>query len=126
MIGSTSVARKDNVPFPPWSRNRANRYLIRDLDGREHVYYADWSEGNLDGFPIGTSIRKQRWHMEYEENGRTRNDFPLGIYIMPMMLDSFLVAASVIVVMMIRARNRRNRELQAAFERAMHRLEDRD
>src|SRR6185437_8272316 len=122
------VARKDNVRFPPWSRNRATRYVIRESGGREYVYYADSSEGApsesaLNGFPVGTRLRKQRRHMDYEENGQAMNDFPLGLYILPMMLDSFLLGAAVILDLMIRARDRRNRELQAAFQRAMHRLE---
>ncbi len=120
------VARKDNVRFPPWTRNRANRYVIRNSDGQEHVYYADSSEGDLGGFPIGATLTKQRWHMDYQENGRQMNDFPLAIYILPMMLDAILLGAAIILVIMIRARDNRHRDLQADYERALRRLESGD
>ncbi len=120
------VARKDNVRFPSWTRNRANRYVIGGSDGRQYVYYADSSEGDLDGFPIGTRLTKQRWHMDYQENGRAMNDFPLGIYILPMMLDAVLLGAAVILVIMIRVRDNRHRDLQADYERALRRLESGD
>ncbi|HLI63020.1 MAG TPA: hypothetical protein VKV05_06450 [Terriglobales bacterium] len=120
------VARKDNVRFPPWTRNRANRYVIRDADGTQRVYYADSGEGDLDGFPIGARLTKQRWRMDYQENGRPRDDFPFGIYILPMMLDGLLLGAAVILVVMIRVRDNRNRNLQADYERALRRLESGD
>jgi hypothetical protein len=120
------VARTNDVHFPSWTRNRANRYVIREADGSEHVYYADSSEGHRDGFPIGTSLVKQRWRMDYQENGETRNDFPLSIYILPMLLDSVLLGACAILVIMIQTRDRQNQELHAAFERARRRLETED
>jgi hypothetical protein len=84
------VTRTDDVHFPPWTRNRANRYVIRESDGSEHIYYADSAEGR-NGFPIGTRIAKQRWRMGYKENGQARSDFPLDIYILPMMIDAVLL-----------------------------------
>ncbi len=58
------VTRTEDVHYPPWTRTRARKYVIRESDGRERVYYADPSEGELDGFPIGATISKQRWHLD--------------------------------------------------------------
>lgn len=117
------VARTDDVHYPSWTRNLANRYVVHESDGRDRVYYADPSEGRLDGFPIGTRVTKQRWHMDYEENGQTRNDFPFPIYAFWLMFDFALLVACVILVIMISLRDRRTRELEAAVERGKRLLE---
>jgi len=70
------VARTDDVHYPLWTRNLATRYIIREADGREHVFHVDPAEGHRNGFPIGTRLTKHRWHMDYEEDGHAGNDFP--------------------------------------------------
>lgn len=115
------VTRTDDVHFPPWTRNRANRYVIRESDGSEHIYYADSAEGR-NGFPIGTRIAKQRWRMGYKENGQARSDFPLDIYILPMMIDAVLLLGCVVIASRM-ARSNRAREQEAAYERAKSRLD---
>jgi len=117
------AARTDDVRFPPWTRNRATKYVIRDSDGRDHVYYADSIQGHWNGYPIGTSLSKERWHMDYKEGSRTRDDFPHPMYIVPMMLDALFLGLAVILAIMIHVRDNRNRELEAAFQRAKQRLE---
>lgn len=118
------VARTDPVHYPPWTRNRATRYVISESDGRERVYYADPSQGHLDGFPIGTRLTKRRWHMDYQADGQVRNDFPFPIYLFWMIFDFGLLVGCVIVAIMIRIRNRRIRELEAAVERGEQLLRD--
>ena len=120
------VARTEFVHYPSWTRNLTTRYLIRDSDGREKVYYADPSQGFIDGFPVGTHLNKQRWSMAYEANGRAMDDFPLAIYGFWMILDSGLLIGCVILALMIRARDRRTRELEAAVERGEQLLRDMD
>ncbi len=117
------VARKEDVHYPPWTRNLTTRYIIRESNGRRHVYYADPSEGRRDGFPIGTRLTKQRWRFDYEEDGEARNDFPFVLYAFWMVLDFGLLTACVILAIMIRVRDRRTRELQAAVERGKRLLE---
>ena len=117
------VARTDDVHYPFWTRNLATRYVVRGFDGRDRVYYADPSEGHLNGFPIGTRVTKQRWRMEYEENGQTRNDFPFAIYAFWLMFDFALLVACAILVIMINLRDRRTRELETAVERGKLLLE---
>jgi hypothetical protein len=34
--------------------------------------------------PIGTSIKKQRWHLDYEKNGYHVDDFPIYFYALVM------------------------------------------
>ena len=120
------VSRTEFVHYPTWMRNLTTRYLIRELDGREHVYYADPSQGHIHGFRIGTYLSKQRWRMEYEANGRTMNDFPLPIYARWMILDLGLLMGSVTLAIIIRARDRRTRELEASVERGRQVLHETD
>ena len=118
------VARTDDVHYPPWTRNLATRYVIRESDGLERVYYADPSQGHIDGFPIGTRLTKQRWHMDYEADGQARDDFPFSFYLFWMILDFGLLVGCVIVAIMIGIRDRRTRELEAAVERGEQLLHD--
>ena len=111
------VARSDSIHYPPWTRNLANRYVIQEANGRKYVYYADPSEGDLGGFAIGTRITKERWRMDYEADGRTRQDFPLPLYLLWMILDFGIFVAVIILGIMIRMRDRRTRDLEAAVER---------
>ncbi len=120
------VARTELVHYPPWTRNLTTKYVIQESDGRKYVYYADPSQGHIDGFPIGTHLAKQRWHMDYEADGQERNDFPLPIYAFWMILDFGVLVACVILAFMIQARDRRTRELEAAVERGQQLLRDMD
>jgi hypothetical protein len=110
--------RTEDVFYPIWTHNLVNRYVIRESDGRQDVYYADSSEGRRDGFAVGTRLAKQRWHMDYEENGQARNDFPFVIYGFGMMFNSALLVACVIIAIMIEVRDARARALKASVERA--------
>jgi hypothetical protein len=111
------VARTYNAAYPPWTRNLTTRYVIQESSGRKRVYYADPGEGDLDGFKIGTHLSKQRWHMDYEADGVVRNDFALPFYLFWMIFDFGIFAAVVVLAFMIRARDQRLRDLEAAVER---------
>jgi hypothetical protein len=116
------VAAKD-VRYPPWARYHLMRCAIRGSDGREQIYIADPVEGGPDGFSVGTRLRKERWRLDYEENGRSVDDFPIVMYGLWVILDTGLLIGAVILAIMIRIRDRNARELAAAYERAEHRLE---
>jgi hypothetical protein len=120
------VARTENVSYPPWTRNLTTKYVIQESYGRTFGYYADPSEGDLGGFKIGTRLRKQRWHMEYEANGQTRDDFPLPMYLFWMIFDFGMLAAVLVLAIMIRTRDRRTRDLEAAVERGEELLREMD
>ncbi len=118
----TVVARTEGVYYPFWTRNRVTKYVIRESDGGERVYYAHSS------FPIGAHLSKQRWRLDYELDGKRRDDFPFPFYFFWIMFDLCLVTGCVIVGIMINIRDRRTRELEAAVERAREILaqDDRD
>lgn len=117
------VAAREDVRYPPWSRSHATRYTIRGSDRREQAYIADSAEGGTGGFAVGTYLRKQRWRMAYEANGRRVDDFPTAFYGFWVILDSGLGLAAIVLAFMIRIRDRNARELAAAAERARRRLE---
>jgi hypothetical protein len=58
----------------------ATEYTVRFADGRERVYWAGATDASLPrGMPVGTHIRKERWHLDYERDGRTEG-FPYIFY----------------------------------------------
>lgn len=117
------ISRTDDIHYPPWTRIRVTKYVVRGIDGSEHSYYLDPAMGAGDGFAPGTVLNKQRWSFAYEEDGKARNDFPFPLYFMFMVLDAGLLIAAVIVAIMIRNRDRSARELAAAVERGQRLLE---
>jgi hypothetical protein len=117
------VVAAKGVRYPPWTRHRAMRYTIRESDGREQIYIADPVEGGPDGFSVGTRLRKERGRLDYEENDRRVDDFPIAIYGFWVIVNTGLLIGAVILAIMIHIRDRAARELAAAFERAEHRLE---
>jgi hypothetical protein len=52
----------------------ATEYTVRNVDGKETVYWAGPTDGSLP-----TSIRKKRWHLDYERDGK-REVFPYIFY----------------------------------------------
>src|SRR5258708_36933541 len=59
----------------------ATEYTLRGADGRESVYTAGPTDAFLPrSMPIGTSIKKQRWHLDYERNGYRVDDFSIDFY----------------------------------------------
>ena len=50
----------------------STEYTVRGADGHEHVFWAGPTDGSLArSMPVGTHIRKLRWHLGYERDGRT-------------------------------------------------------
>jgi len=53
----------------------ATRYTVRGPDGNQKEFWAGPTDGSLPrSMPVGTRIRKRRWHLDYERNG-SRVDF---------------------------------------------------
>jgi hypothetical protein len=117
------VAARKDVRYPPWTRYHATRYTIRGSDGRERAYIADPTEGGTHGFAMGTHLEKQRWRMDYEENGRRVDDFPVALYGFWVIFNTGLGLGAIILAIMIRIRDRSSRDLAAAAARAERRLE---
>jgi hypothetical protein len=59
----------------------ATEYKLRNSDGHETVYVAGPTGSSLPrSMPVGTAVRKRRWHLSYEKNGRQVDDFGLPFY----------------------------------------------
>jgi len=59
----------------------ATEYTLRGPDGRESVYAAGATDASLPrSMPVATSLKKQRWHLDYEKNGRRVDDFGVSFY----------------------------------------------
>ena len=59
----------------------ATEYTLRGTDGLDHVYVAGPTDASLPrSMPVGTYLRKVRWHLYYERNGQRVDDFPLFFY----------------------------------------------
>ncbi len=60
----------------------ATEYKLRDSDGHMTVYVAGPTDSSLPrSMPVGTSLRKRRWHLSYERDGRQVDDFGLPFYL---------------------------------------------
>src|SRR4029453_1988587 len=58
----------------------ATEYTVRGADGKEQLFWAGPTNGSLPrSMPVGTHIRKERWHLEYERDGRPQG-FPYIFY----------------------------------------------
>jgi hypothetical protein len=48
----------------------ATEYTVRDPHGDEQVFWAGATDASLPrSMPVGTRIRKRRWHLDYERDG---------------------------------------------------------
>jgi hypothetical protein len=74
------VASRD---IPPTRGPRyATEYTLRGPDGQESQYVAGPSDATLArSMPVGTYLRKKRWHVDYERNGQEVDDFSLPFYL---------------------------------------------
>ena len=71
------VSRVPKTPSPVINAD----YLIRGADGRDEHYLAGPTDASLPrDLIVGTQIRKQRWQLAYELNGRHVDDFPTPFY----------------------------------------------
>ena len=58
-------------------------YVVRCPDGRESTYVAGSSDASLpQSMPVGTTIRKRKWRVDYERDGEDVNDFPTAVYVL--------------------------------------------
>ena len=54
----------------------ATEYTVRSANGEEQVFWAGPTDASLPrSLPVGTRIRKLRWHLDYEQDG-TLVSFP--------------------------------------------------
>jgi hypothetical protein len=59
----------------------ATEYTLRGPDGQNQVYIAGATDASLPrSIPVGTYLKKRRWHLSYERNYQRVDDFPLLFY----------------------------------------------
>jgi hypothetical protein len=81
----------------------ATKYIVRGADGVDQIFWAGPTDGSLArSMPVGTRIRKERWHLDYERDGRGVG-FPYVVYGVTLTIGVSLVAWGLLNVL------RRNR-----------------
>jgi hypothetical protein len=78
-LEGTVIASRD---IPPTRGPRyLTEYTLRGEDDRNSTYVAGPNDGSLPrSMPVGTYLKKLRWHVYYERDGRRIDDFPLLFY----------------------------------------------
>lgn len=65
----------------PNSPRYITEYIVRAPDGHEANYVAGSSDASLpQSMPVGTTISKRKWHLDYERDGEHVSDFPAALY----------------------------------------------
>jgi hypothetical protein len=59
----------------------STHYILRGPNGGDFSYVAGATDASLPRrLPVGTRLKKQKWHLDYEKNGQTIDDFPIALY----------------------------------------------
>jgi hypothetical protein len=59
----------------------ATEYILHGKDGQSQVYVAGPTDASLPrSMPVGTYLKKQKWHLYYERNEQRVDDFPIFFY----------------------------------------------
>ena len=78
-LNGVVVSRRD-IPSTGAPRY-ATEYTLRGPDGHESIYTAGPTDASLPrSMPIGTFLKKRRWHLDYEKNGQRVDDFGVFFY----------------------------------------------
>jgi len=76
----------------------ATEYTIRGPDGNEQVFWAGPTDGSLPrSMPVGTNIRKERWHLDFERDGR-QEGFPYIFYSIVLGIALYLVVWGIVIL----------------------------
>jgi hypothetical protein len=74
------VVSSRNIP-PNRGPRYATEYTLRAPDGQQTIYTAGPTDSSLSrSMPVGTTLKKKRWHLAYERNGHPVDDFDLSFY----------------------------------------------
>jgi hypothetical protein len=79
-VEGTIISSQD-IPYPLAPARHGTEYTLRTTDGGNARYIAGATDASLPrDIPVGTYIKKQRWHLTYECNGQEIDDFSLPVY----------------------------------------------
>jgi hypothetical protein len=70
-----TVISAEDIPVT-FSQRHGTDYVVLSPEGRTISYIAGATDASLPrSMPVGTYIKKQRWHTSYERNGQQVDDF---------------------------------------------------
>jgi hypothetical protein len=70
----------------------ATQDTIRGVDGKDQILWSGPTDESLPrSMPVGTRIHKERWHLDYERDGRTEG-FPYVFYCSVLSMATALIA----------------------------------
>jgi hypothetical protein len=88
-----TVVSARQVPYPPAPARYHTEYELRTPGGAVVHYDAGGTDATLPrNIPLGTYVRKQRWHWSYEENEKNVNDAGYFFYVIAIIVGISCVA----------------------------------
>src|SRR5215813_8843563 len=76
------VISRQKIAYPIAPARYSMEYVVLGSDGQNHVYIAGPTAASLPRtIPVGTRLKKERWHWSYEENGQQLDNFGWVFYI---------------------------------------------
>ncbi|MFS2035285.1 hypothetical protein ACEN8I_14790 [Polaromonas sp. CT11-55] len=86
------VGREVVCQQPKNNRCATNYLLKRTADNSLYSYSAGPVDQSLSSeLGVGASVRKQRWHLKYEVNGKEVDDFPVLFYVSLLAIGFFAI-----------------------------------
>lgn len=77
------IIKSEIVCQQPNNNRCVTNYLVKQILGeRQTIFSAGPTDLSLPrDLPIGTALKKEKWKLNYELNGKTINDFPVYSYV---------------------------------------------
>lgn len=76
-----TVTSRREIAYRAAPARYSTEYIVRGVDGENRDYAAGPTDASLPRtIPVGTSLKKLRWHWAYEENGRVADRFGWVFY----------------------------------------------
>lgn len=80
-VEGTVISTRD-IPYPLAPARYGTEYVFKSPEGRTVSYIAGPTDASLPrSMPVGTYIKKRRWHFSYERNGQPVDQFGIILYL---------------------------------------------
>jgi hypothetical protein len=80
-VEGTVISAQD-IPYPLAPARHGTEYVFQSQEGRTISYIAGPTDASLPrSIPVGTYIKKRRWHLSYERDGQQVDDFGIMFYV---------------------------------------------